>query len=65
MKDETRRVYRIFAIGFIVIGGVFALLAVAEAFFAVGLLRGNALPVALFIGLIGVALLVTVRQRPD
>lgn len=63
MDDERRRVYRALGWGFVVVGLVFAALSVAERFLQLGLLRGNALSVALFLIVIGVALLMTVRGR--
>jgi hypothetical protein len=64
MDEDRRRVYRSLAFAFLVIGGVFALVSVAESLFAIGFLRGNALPVALFLIFIGAALMWTVRDRP-
>jgi hypothetical protein len=65
MDEDRRRVYRSLAFAFLVIGGVFALLSVAESLFEIGFLRGNALPVALFLIFIGAALMWTVRDRPE
>lgn len=65
MTPENRRVYRSLAFAFMVIGGVFIALSLLETFWALGLLRGNALPVALFLLLIGTALFWTARERSD
>ena len=63
MDDERRRVYRRFAYGFIAVGLAVGALALAEGWFGLGLVRVEALPGALFVLLLGVALLMTVRER--
>lgn len=63
MDDERRRVYRALGWGFVVVGGVFVVLDVAERILMIGILRGNPLSVALVVMLVGAALLWTVRQR--
>lgn len=65
MNDDARRSYRRFSVFFLAIGGVFLLLGVARAVFAPDLLRGDPVPVALFLLAIGGTLRWTVRRRKD
>ncbi len=65
MKAEQRRIYRSLAWVFIVIAAAFVAVVLAERLFAFDFFSGNALPAALFVGVIGLLLLWTARERPD
>lgn len=65
MNDDARRSYRRFAVFFLAIGAVFLLLGVVRAAFAPDMLRGDPVPVALFLLAIGGTLRWTVRRRED
>jgi len=65
MDDRNRPMYRAFGWAFVTIGGVFALVALAEVLLRFSYFNGNALPTALFVIFIGAALLYTVRERPE
>ena len=65
ITPKARRVYRNMGIGFVGIGAVFAGVSLAERLFNFTYFSGNVLPVALFLSLIGVALLWTVKQDSE
>ncbi len=62
MTDAARRAYLALGRGFLVVGVVIAALAIADAVANLGFFRGSPLGTALFLALIGGALLWTVRQ---
>lgn len=62
MDKKTRAVYKTLGTAFIVIGLGFIAVTLAERLFRFEFFSGNALPVAVFLGLIGAALLYTVKQ---
>lgn len=65
MNEDARRVYRRFSTFFLVTGLVFVALGVLRAGLLPDVLRGNPLPVAALLLLIGGSLRWTVRRRPD
>ncbi len=64
MSDDARRGYTMLARLFLIVGGVFALLAVAQIVGGFRLFNGNPLGVALIVLVIGVLLEWTVRTAP-
>lgn len=62
MTDAARRVYLALGRGFVVVGVVIAALAIADAVADLGFFRGSPLGTAVFLTLVGGALLWTVRQ---
>jgi len=64
MSDDARRGYTMLARLFLIVGGVFALLAVAQIAGGFRLFNGNPLGVALIVLVIGVLLEWTVRTAP-
>lgn len=64
MNDGARRTYRRFAVGFLILGGVFLVFGVVRATVAPGVLRGDPTRVALVLMAIGAGLGWTVRRRP-
>lgn len=64
MTPGARRAYRRFASFFLAIGSVFLMLGLARATFLPDVLRGNPVPVALLLLMIGGGLRWTVRVRP-
>lgn len=65
MDEERRPIYRNFAYTFIAIGLSFLLIDIVERIFPFDFLQGNATPVALLVGGVGVALLWTARSKKD
>lgn len=65
MNEDARRVYRRFSTFFLITGLVFVVLGVLRASLAPDVLRGNPLPVAALLLLIGGSLRWTVRRRDD
>jgi uncharacterized membrane protein len=65
VDEKNRQVYRGLGLAFIGISLVVVLVTLAEALLKFRFFTGNALPVAVFLGLIGLALLHTVRKRND
>jgi hypothetical protein len=64
MTDEARRGYTLLARLFLIVGGVFALLAVLQIAGGLRLFNGDPLGVALIVLVIGVLLEWTVRTAP-
>jgi hypothetical protein len=64
MSDDARRGYTMLARLFLIVGGVFALLAVVQIAGGFRLFNGNPLGVALIVLVIGVLLEWTVRTAP-
>ena len=64
MSDDARRGYTMLARLFLIVGAVFALLAVAQLVGGFRLFNGNPLGVALIVLVIGVLLAWTVRTAP-
>lgn len=62
MTDAARRAYLALGRGFVLLGMVIAVLAIADAVANLGFFRGSPLGTALFLALVGGALLWTVRQ---
>jgi hypothetical protein len=62
MDAKSKAVYRSLGVAFLVIGFGFAAVAIAERVLRFEFFSGNALPVAILVGLIGIALLHTIRQ---
>ncbi len=62
MTDSARSVYRAMGRGFLLVGVAIAALAIADAAFDLGFFRGSPLGTAIFLALVGSALLWTVRQ---
>ena len=63
MDDRARRFYRALGTAFVVLAAVFIAVAVAERVFNFTYFSGDVLPLALTTGVIGGALLYTVRDR--
>ena len=63
MDERARRFYRALGIAFVVLALVFIAVAVAERLFNFSYFSGDVLPLALTIGVIGAALLYTVRDE--
>jgi hypothetical protein len=64
MSDDARRGYAMLARLFLIVGGTFALLALAQFAGAIRLFDGDPLGVALIVLIIGVLLWWTVRTAP-
>ncbi len=62
MTDAARRTYLALGRGFVLLGMVIAVLAIADAVANLDFFRGSPLGTALFLALVGGALLWTVRQ---
>ena len=62
MTAAARRAYLALGRGFVLVGVVIAALAIADAVADLGFFQGNPLGTAVFLSLIGGALLWTVRQ---
>lgn len=62
MTDAARRTYLGLGRGFVAVGLAIAALAVADAAFDLAFFRGSPIGTALFLALVGAALLWTVRQ---
>ena len=62
MTDAARRAYLALGRGFVLVGIVIAVLAIADAVADLGFFRGSPLGTALFLSLVGGALIWTVRQ---
>ena len=62
MTDAARRTYLALGRGFLLVGVVIAALAIADAVANLGFFRGSPLGTAVFLALVGGALLWTVRQ---
>jgi hypothetical protein len=62
VSDSARRVYLAMGRGFLGLGGLIAALSIADAAFDLGYFRGSPLGTAIFLALVGAALLWTVRQ---
>lgn len=62
MTDAARSAYLALGRGFVLLGVVIAALAIADAVANLGFFRGSPLGTAVFLALIGGALLWTVRQ---
>ena len=62
MTDPARRAYLALGRGFVLVGVAIAALAIADAVANLGFFRGSPLGTALFLALVGGALLWTVRQ---
>ena len=63
MDDRARRFYRALGTAFVVLAVVFIAVGVAERVFSFTYFSGDVLPLALTIGVIGAALLYTVRDK--
>ena len=62
MTEAARRTYLVLGRGFLLVGTVIATLAVADLVADLGFFRGSPLGTALFLALVGGALIWTVRQ---
>ena len=62
MTDTARRAYLALGRGFVLVGLVIAVLAIADAVASLGFFQGSPLGTAVFLAVIGGALLWTVRQ---
>ena len=62
MTDTARRAYLALGRGFLVVGLAIAAVAILDAVASLGFFRGSPLGTALFLSLVGGALLWTVRQ---
>ncbi len=65
MTPKAKRTYRGFAAFFLIGGAVFVVLGIARAAFALDLVQGDPIPVALALMTIGGLLRWTARDRPD
>ena len=65
MTPKAKRTYRGFATFFLIGGGVFVVLGALHAAFALDVVQGNPVPMALGLMTIGGLLRWTARDRPD